>query len=61
MLSTVTKKNLIKNALKWIFSGVSIFFLGALIFMVIHDTLTGTSSQTTEYCAKYGILASSHC
>jgi len=61
MLTTSTKKTLIKNALKWTFSSVSIFFIGALLFMLIHDILTGTSSQTTEYCAKYGILASPNC
>jgi hypothetical protein len=61
MLSTLTKKTLIKNALKWTFSGISIFFIGTLIFMLIHDTLTGVSTQTTEYCAKYGFLASPNC
>jgi hypothetical protein len=60
MLTTLTKRTF-KNALKWTFSGVSIFFIGALLFMLIHDILTGTSSQTTEYCAKYGILASPNC
>ena len=61
MLSTLAKKNSIKNTLKWIFSGVSIFFIAMLVFMVVHDTLTGESSNTAEYCAKYGFLASPGC
>ena len=62
MLSTMTKKTTIKKALKWIFSGVSIFFIGMLFFIVVYDVLTGASSQTTaEYCAKYGFLASPDC
>jgi len=32
-----------------------------LFVMLIHDTLTGVSSQTAEYCAKYGLLASPDC
>ncbi len=61
MLSTLAKKNSIKNTLKWIFSGVCIFFIAMLVFMVIHDTMTGESSNTAEYCAKYGFLASPGC
>ncbi|HEX2408213.1 MAG TPA: hypothetical protein VHJ38_13500 [Nitrososphaeraceae archaeon] len=62
MLSTRPKKNSIKNALKSIFSGLSIFFIAILVFMLVHDSLTGVSSQTTaEYCAKYGFLASPDC
>jgi len=62
MLSALTKKISIKNALKWIFSGFSIFFIAMLVFMLFHDSLTGASSQTTpEYCAKYGFLASPDC
>jgi hypothetical protein len=29
--------------------------------MLVHDTLTGESSTTAEYCKKYGFLASPHC
>ena len=61
MLSAMTKKTTIKKALKWMISGFSIFFIGMLVIMTIHDTLTGESSNTAEYCAKYGFLASSHC
>jgi hypothetical protein len=32
-----------------------------LFFIVVHDIFTGSSSQTVEYCAKYGILASPDC
>ena len=61
MLSAMAKKTTIKKALKWIFSGFSIFFIGMLFFIAVHDTLTGKSSNTAEYCAKYGFLASSDC
>ena len=62
MLSTVAKKTRIKKALKWIFSGVSIFFIGMLFLIVVYDALTGASAQTTaEYCANYGFLASPDC
>ncbi|HEX6672443.1 MAG TPA: hypothetical protein VFC05_06720 [Nitrososphaeraceae archaeon] len=61
MLSTLSKKTSVKNTLKWIFSGLSILFIVLLIFMLIHDSLTGVSSQTAEYCAKYGFLASPDC
>ena len=57
----MNKKYNIKNVLKWIFSGVSIFFVAMLVFMVIHDTITGESSNTEEYCAKYGFFASPGC
>ena len=55
------KKNTIKKILKIAFSGFSIFFIVMLFFMVVHDTFTGSSSQTVEYCARYGILASPDC
>ncbi|MGZ5471355.1 MAG: hypothetical protein ACXWE0_06750 [Nitrososphaeraceae archaeon] len=55
------KKNSVRNVLKWIFSGFSIFFICMLIFMVVHDVMTGESSTTAEYCAKYGFLASPDC
>ena len=62
LLSVMAKKTSIKKALKWIFSGVSIFFIGMLFFIVVYDALTGASSQTTaEYCANYGFLASPDC
>lgn len=61
MLSTMTKKTTIKNAFKWVFSGVSIFFIGMLVIMTVHDIMTGESSNTAEYCAKYGFLASPGC
>ena len=61
MLSGMTKKNTIKKALKWIFSGFSIFFIAILVFMTVHDLLTGESSNTSEYCTKYGFLASPEC
>ena len=61
-VSIITKKIIIKKALKWIFSGFSIFFIGMLFFIVVYDALTGASAQTTaEYCANYGFLASPDC
>ncbi len=61
MLSTIAKKNSIKNVLKWVFGGFSIFFIAMLVFMLVHDSITGASSQTAEYCTKYGFLASPGC
>jgi hypothetical protein len=29
--------------------------------MLIHDSMTGESSQTAEHCAKYGFLPSPEC
>ena len=46
--------NKIKKVLKFAFSGFTIFFIATLFFMKVHDTFTGSSSQTAEYCAKYG-------
>jgi hypothetical protein len=60
-LNNKTNKIKIKKAIKWIFSGFTIFFIGVLIFMTIHDTMTGHSSNTVEYCAKYGFLVSPGC
>ena len=58
----MAKKNSIQKALKFAFSGFSLFFVGMLFFIVIYDALTGASSETTaEYCAKYGVLASLKC
>jgi len=51
----------IKTILKFAFSGFSLLFLGILVFIVVHDMLTGESSATAEYCAKYGFLASPGC
>jgi hypothetical protein len=61
MLSVMATKSSIKKVLKWIFSGFSIFFICMLIFMVVHDIMTGESSTTAEYCTKYGFLASPDC
>ena len=55
------KKYSIKKALKYAFSGFSLFFIAILFFILVHDTLTGESSVTAEYCAKYGFLASPDC
>jgi hypothetical protein len=62
MLLAIAEKNSIAQGLKWLFSGFGIFFISMLIFMLVHDALTGASSETTtEYCAKYGFLASPKC
>ncbi len=62
MQSAMGKKNSIKRILKLAFSGFSIFFIGMLFFIVVYDTLTGaTSNSTVEYCTKYGFLASPSC
>jgi hypothetical protein len=61
MINNNSKKNTIKKILKWAFSGVTIFFIVMLVVMIVHDIMTGESSNTAEYCAKYGSLASSRC
>jgi hypothetical protein len=61
MLSIMTKKTTIKKALKWIFSSFSIFFIVMLVFITVHDLMTGESSNTAEYCTKYGFLVSPGC
>jgi hypothetical protein len=62
MLSTITRKSSLKKALKWAFSGFGIFFIGMLILIIVHDAMTGASSETSaEYCAKYSVLASPDC
>jgi hypothetical protein len=62
MLSALAKKNYIKQALKFAFSGFSLVFIGMLIFILVHDVMIGESSETTaEYCTKYGFLASPDC
>ena len=60
-LSTMATKRYIKKALKFAFSGFSLVFIGLLFFIVVHNTLTGESSITAEYCKKYGFLASPEC
>ena len=61
MQSAMSKKNTVKKILKYVFGGLSLLYIGILFFMVVHDTITGQSSTTTEYCAKYGFLASPEC
>jgi hypothetical protein len=61
MISAMARISPIKRAFKFAFSGFSLLFIGILVFMVVHDMLTGESSTTTEYCAKYGFLASPDC
>jgi hypothetical protein len=62
MLSAGARISPIKKALKFVFSGFSLFFIGMLVCMLIHDLLTGESSETSaEYCSKYGFLASPGC
>jgi hypothetical protein len=58
----ISKKNSIKKALKFVFSGFSLFFISMLFFSIVFDASTGASYETTaEYCAKYGFLASPGC
>jgi len=47
--------------LKWAFGSFSIAFVGILFIMTVHDLMTSESSNTAEYCAKYGLLASPDC
>jgi hypothetical protein len=61
MLSALAKKNYIKQALKFAFSGFSLVFIGMLIFILVHDVMIGETSTTAEYCTKYGFLASPDC
>jgi len=51
----------IKTILKIAFSGFSLFFIAMLVFITVHDLMTGESSATAEYCAKYSFLASPGC
>jgi|RhiMetdeSRZDD1v2_1073273.scaffolds.fasta_scaffold1462599_1 hypothetical protein len=53
--------NKIKKVLKFAFSGFTIVFIATLFFMTVQDLMTGESSITAEYCAKYGFLASPGC
>jgi hypothetical protein len=61
MQSAIGKKSSVKKILKLVFGELSIGFIGILFFMAVHDTMTGESSNTAEYCAKYGFLASPEC
>ena len=61
MASAMTKISPIKKALKFALSGFSLFFISMLVFITVHDLMTGESSTTAEYCAKYGFLASPDC
>ena len=61
MLSVMARTSSIKKALKFAFSGLGLFFIGMLFFILVHDTLTGESSTTAEYCTKYGFIASPDC
>jgi hypothetical protein len=48
MLSVMARKSSIKKALKFAFSGLGLFFIGMLLFILVHDTLTGESSTTAD-------------
>jgi hypothetical protein len=62
MLYDVAEKSSIKMVLKWVFSGLSIYFISMLILILVHYGMTGTPSETSaEYCTKYGFLASPDC
>ena len=41
MLYDVAEKSSIKKVLKRVFSGFSIFFISMLIFILVHDVMTG--------------------
>jgi hypothetical protein len=45
MLGTIATTNSIKKALKFAFSGFSLVFIAMLFFVLVHDMLTGESSQ----------------
>ena len=61
MLGTIATTKSIKKAFKFAFSGFSLVFIATLFVVLVHDLLTGESSQTSEYCAKYRFLASPEC
>jgi hypothetical protein len=61
MKSAMDKKSSVTGILKYVFGGLCLVYIGILFFMVVHDTMTGQSSTTSEYCAKYGFLASPEC
>lgn len=60
-LSVFSLRPSINNVLKWIFCGLCVSFIAMLVIILVLETATGTSSQTAEYCAKYGFLASPGC
>ena len=60
MQSAIAKSS-VKNILKYVVGGLSLLYIGILFFMVVHDTMTGQSSTTADYCKKYGFLASPEC
>ena len=53
----MNKKITIKKVLKFAFIGFTIFFIAMLFFMTVHDTFTGSSSQTANYCSKFGFFS----
>ena len=57
----MNKKDSIKKILKCVFSGSTIVFISALFIILKHDLMTGESSKTAEYCAKYWFLALPEC
>jgi hypothetical protein len=61
MQSAMGKKSFIERILKWVFGGFTIFFVSMLVILTVHDIMTGESSNTAEYCTKYGIFASPDC
>jgi hypothetical protein len=61
MQRAISKKRSVKRILKFVFSSFTIFFISALFIILVHDLMTGESSTTSEYCAKYGFLASPEC
>ena len=61
MFRATSKIILIKKIIKFVFTGFSIFFIALLFFMTVNDLMTGESSITAEYCAKYGFLVSPGC
>ena len=60
-LSVFSRRHYIKNVLKWIFCGLCVSFIVILVIILVLETAIGTYSQTAEYCAKYGFLASPGC
>jgi hypothetical protein len=50
-IEPTSSKSSIKKALKFAFSGFSLFIVGMLFFVVVYHALTGATSETTaEYC-----------
>lgn len=63
MLSDISKKKFNKKLVKWIFSGLSIFFIAMLAIITIHNTLIGggDTSPVAKLCTTYGAFASPEC